>query len=144
MNSEKEIRDLMNKYCYFVDSADFESSAQLLEHAEWIAGGKIPDETALARNLILYSDGTPKTKHTISNISIEIDEAADYASAHSYVTVFQQTDDFPLQAIVCGDYYDEFARVGGIWRFTKREFKNYIVGDMTAHLRNPSEVIPGA
>ena len=95
-------------------------------------------------NIILYADGTPRTKHTTSNVTIEVDEDTGTAKAHSYVTVFQQTDDFPLQPIFSGDYHDEFERVDGKWRFTKREIRNSLIGDMTAHLRNPSATIPGA
>ena len=107
------------------------------------AEGQTPGEDSLS-NIILYSDGTPKTKHTTSNISLDINEGAGTAKGHSYVTVFQQTDNFPLQPIFSGDYHDEFECVDGQWRFTKREIRNSLIGDMTAHLRNPSASIPGA
>ena len=143
MNSEKEILALMNQYCYAIDTGDLESFGRLFGHAQWIAEGQTPGEDSLA-NIILYTDGTPRTKHTISNITLEIDEEAGTAKGHSYVTVFQQTNDFPLQAIFSGDYHDEFECVDGKWRFSRREIKNSLIGDMSAHLRNPSATIPGA
>jgi 3-phenylpropionate/cinnamic acid dioxygenase small subunit len=101
MSAEAHIRDLMNRYCFAIDSGDFKTFQRLFEHAQWIAEGQTPGPEA-ANNLILYADGTPRTKHVISNISIEVDDEHNAASAHSYVTVYQATDDFPLQAIFAG------------------------------------------
>ncbi|MEM7015872.1 MAG: nuclear transport factor 2 family protein [Pseudomonadota bacterium] len=143
MSAENEIRNLMNHYCYAIDSGDLKSFGRLFKHAEWIAEGKKPGSDSLS-NLIIYPDGTPRTKHTLSNITLEIDEAAGIAKGHCYVTVFQQTSDFPLQAIFAGDYYDEFKHVDGKWQFSKREIRNSLIGDMSAHLKNPSDTIPGA
>lgn len=143
MSSEREILGLMNMYCYAIDTGDLEALGRLLEHAEWIAEGKkaTPETSA---NIILYANGTPRTRHTTSNVALEIDEANGTAKGRCYVTVFQQTPDFPLQPIFSGDYYDEFERVDGQWRFTKREIRNSLIGDMSAHLENPSDTIPGA
>ncbi len=142
MNAENSLA-LMNQYRYAIDSGDLRSFARLFEHAQWIAEGQTPGEDSLS-NIILYSDGTPKTKHTTSNVTLDIDEETGTAKAHCYVTVFQQTDEFPLQPIFSGDYHDEFECVDGKWRFTRREIRNSLIGDMTAHLRNPSATIPGA
>lgn len=143
MSAEREILQLMNDYCYAIDSGDLATFGRLMQHAEWIAEGKKPGKESQS-NLILYADGTPRTKHRISNISIQVEEDRDLATARSYVTVYQQTDAFPLQAIFSGDYFDEFQRVGGSWRFTRREIRNSLIGDMSAHLKNPSLTIPGA
>ena len=143
MSSEREILSLMNQYCYAIDTGDLAALGRLLEHAEWIAEGKKADPEARS-NIILYSNGTPRTKHTTSNVTLEIDESNGTASGRCYVTVYQQTDDFPLQPIFSGDYFDEFERVDGQWRFARREIRNSLVGDMSAHLKNPSATIPGA
>ncbi len=143
MDSEKQIIKLMNDYCFAIDSGDLATFARMFANAEWIAESKRPSKES-ANNLILYPDGTPRTKHAISNISLEIDESNDKAKGHSYVVVWQQTEDFPLQAIFAGDYFDEFQRVEGQWRFSKRELRNSLVGDMSAHLKVPSLTIPGA
>jgi len=143
MNSEKQILKLMNDYCYAIDSGDLATFGRMFAHAEWIAQGKRPGKES-ANNLIIYADGTPRTKHSMSNISLEIDEERGRATGHCYVTVWQQTDNFPLQAIFAGDYFDDFERVDGKWRFTKRELCNSLIGDMSAHLKVPSLTIPGA
>jgi len=141
MSAHEEIGNLMKAYCYAIDSGDFLTFAQLFANAEWIAEGQKPSKES-ADNLIIYDDGTPKTKHVISNIRIDIDENETSAKAHSYVTVWQATADFPLQAIFVGDYFDSFEKVDGRWRFTRREIRNSLVGDMTAHLKMPSLTIP--
>lgn len=143
MSAESEILSLMNQYCYAIDSGDLKSFGRLLKYADWIAEGQRPGKDS-ASNLIIYPDGTPRTKHTISNVSIEVDAAGRSATAHSYVTVFQQTESFPLQAIYSGDYFDEFECVDGQWRFSRREIRNSLIGDMRAHLKVPSASIPGA
>ena len=143
MSAEDDIRDLMNQYCFAIDSGDFKSLQRLLQHARWIAEGQTPGPEA-ANNVILYADGTPRTKHVISNISINLDSGGTAASAHSYVTVYQATDDFPLQAIFVGDYFDTFVKEAGRWRFAVREIKHSLIGDMSRHLRVPSLTIPGA
>jgi hypothetical protein len=58
------------------------------------------------------------------------------------VTVFQQTDGFPLQPVFSGHYFFDFTRVNGAWRFTKREIRSGLVGDLSAHLKAPSETAP--
>ncbi len=143
MSAENDIRDLMNQYCYAIDCGDFKTLQRLLQHAQWIAEGQTPGPEA-ANNVILYADGTPRTKHIITNISIDLDSGDATASAHSYVTVYQATDDFPLQAIFVGEYFDTFEKEGGRWRFAVREIKRSLIGDMSRHLRIPSLTIPGA
>lgn len=143
MSAKEDILNLMNDYCYAIDSGDMAKFGNLLQHAEWIAEGVRPGKESQS-NLIIYTDGTPRTKHTLSNINIEVDDTKAHARAHSYVVVYQQTTEFPLQAIFAGEYFDEFDRVDGTWRFTKREIRHSLVGDMTAHLKNPSLTIPSA
>jgi hypothetical protein len=143
MNAQEEIKNLMNEYCYAIDSGDFLTFAKLFKNSEWIAEGKKPSKES-ANNIIIYEDGTPKTKHSITNISIDVDEERNKATAHSYVTVYQGTEEFPLQVIFSGDYFDEFKKTDGAWCFSKREIRNSITGDMCAHLKIPSLTIPSA
>jgi len=143
VSAEKEITDLMNLYCTAIDSGDLKTFARLFANAQWIAEGKVPGPESM-NNMILYEDGTPRTKHVITNLTLKIDEAAGVSSSHGYVTVYQQTPDFPLQVIFAGDYYDEFSRGVDGWAFAKREIRNSLIGNMQAHLKVPSLTIPGA
>lgn len=81
-----------------------------------------------------YDDGTPHTKHVTTNLVIDADEDAGTATARSYFTVFQQVDDFPLQAVIAGRYHDTFAKVDGEWRLTERVYLCDLFGDLSRHL----------
>jgi len=149
VSSRDEITHLMNQYSFVIDTGDFEGFANLFEHGEWTMEGSEPviGKQAIldmSEGLIVYDDGTTKTKHLTSNIDLEIDEDAGTATSQCYVTVLQQTDDFPLQAIFSGHYFDEFESVNGKWRFKKRFIRHQLVGDLSAHIKAAASVVPGA
>lgn len=136
-----EIEQLLYSYAERIDLGNFESLADLFEHAVITAPGAPPGpggrEAALAmytKSTRLYEDGTPRTKHVTTNIIIEVDETANTATARSYFTVFQALDDFPLQAIIAGRYHDKFERVDGRWRFSERMMLPELMGDLSRHL----------
>ena len=133
----------MNLYCTAIDSGDLKTFSRLFANATWVAEGRVPGPESM-NNMILYADGTPRTKHVITNLTLDIDEAASTASGHSYVTVYQQTPEFPLQAIFVGEYYDTFSLSTQGWAFTRREIRHSLIGNMRAHLKTPSLTIPGA
>ena len=81
-----------------------------------------------------YDDGTPRSKHVITNLLIEVDAERGTGTCRSYFTVFQQTDTLALQPIVAGRYRDEFTRVDHVWRFTRREMIVDLTGDLSQHL----------
>ena len=53
-----------------------------------------------------HEDGTPSTKHVITNPIVEVD--GDTGTCRAYYTVFMKTDTLPLQPIVNGRYRDTF------------------------------------
>jgi len=148
MSSREEIMHLMNRYGFTIDTGDLDGFAGLFAHGEWGMEGADPfvgKEQFLEglANVRIYDDGTPKTKHVTTNVDLTIDEASGTAESECYVTVFQQTDDFPLQTIFAGHYFDTFAKTGGSWHFTKRHIRYNLVGDMTAHLKSVGDIVPG-
>jgi hypothetical protein len=52
-------------------------------------------EKMLRDNLIIYQDGTPRTKHVTTNVAIEVDEEA--GTAVSYFTALKALPDVALQ-----------------------------------------------
>ena len=88
------------------------------------------------------ADGTPRTKHGTSTIDLSVDEESGATKSECYVTVFQQTEGFPLQPIFSGHYFYDFECVDGSWRFKKRVIRYGLVGDLSAHLKAPSEIGP--
>lgn len=139
-SSYAAIQKLIATYAELVDGGDFAAVAMLLADASFTGGagsvsGRDAIEKMLRDSLIVYDDGTPRTKHITTNVAIEIDEHAGTAVSRSYFTVLQALPDLPLQPIVSGRYQDRFARRDGRWCFVERRVRTDLVGDLSRHLR---------
>jgi 3-phenylpropionate/cinnamic acid dioxygenase small subunit len=139
-NSAVEITNLLYRYAELLDSGDLEATAALFAHArirmaggEQIAGAGL---LAVWRQYVkIHGDGTPRTKHIVSNPILEIDEAAGHARCRSCYTVLQAAPGLPLQVIAAGRYHDEFDRVDGRWRFAARDYSMLdLQGNLAEHL----------
>ena len=75
--------------------------------------GRDAIEKMLRDNVIVYGDGTPRTKHVTTNLAIEVDEAGGTAASRSYFTALQALPDLALQPIISGRYLDRFERRDG-------------------------------
>ncbi|HEX4777116.1 MAG TPA: nuclear transport factor 2 family protein [Acidimicrobiia bacterium] len=142
------VRKLIYEYAARVDAGDFDGVAALFAHATYRG---VVDETTTSvfrgtdevracfdGMVMRYDDGTPRTKHVTTNVTVDVDEAAGTARSRSYFSVLQQAPGGPLQVIVAGRYFDEFERVDGDWRFTDRLIHSDLVGDLSRHLKtNP-------
>ena len=138
MSSREEILHLINSYSFLIDQGDLEDFAALFEHGEWGAEGSPllsgkEQMLEMLSTVIIYADGTPRTRHEVTNIDLDIDETRGVATCRSYVTLLQQTDDFPLQVVFSGEYSDDFEKVDVKWRFARRIIKRPFFGDMSAH-----------
>ena len=141
MNSWLEITHLIYTYALYIDQGKLGKAAELFTHATIKIPGPIEpaDHKAflqlLQKVVIIYPDGTPKTRHLINNPMIEINEELGRATATSTFTVLQQTDDMPLQIIATGYYNDRFERHDGSWRFSHRESTlPHIYGNIHQHI----------
>lgn len=141
MNAAVEISNLLYSYAELIDKGALDDAADLFRFARIRISGEqsLIDASQLLtlwHSVIkLYPSGTPRTKHMITNPIVEVDEAAGRASCRSYYTVFQATDDFPLQPIISGRYQDEFERVDGEWRFSFRDYTQVdLIGNLAYHL----------
>jgi 3-phenylpropionate/cinnamic acid dioxygenase small subunit len=144
-----EIANLLYRYAEFMDSGDFAAAADLFRHAR-LRVSTADDATVDAGTMlslwrgmvIVYPDGTPRTKHVVTNPIIEVDDDAGTATCRSYYTVLQQTDGFPLQVIVTGRYHDRFERIAGRWRFAYRDYSLIdALGDVSHHLSRQPPVL---
>jgi 3-phenylpropionate/cinnamic acid dioxygenase small subunit len=143
MSAHNEITNLMFHYAELMDAGDFEAIADLFAHTVISVEGV--EGTVEGRDNILaaysgasktYEDGTPKTKHVITNVIVEVDEAAGTAASRSYFTVLQAVPDvIALQPILAGRYRDTFELVDGTWRKTTMHLIWDLSGDLSAHLK---------
>jgi 3-phenylpropionate/cinnamic acid dioxygenase small subunit len=139
-SSYRAIERLIAIYAELVDDGDFAGVGVLLADATLTSGagsvtGREAIETLLRDNVIVYEDGTPRTKHVTTNLAIEVDEEAGTAVSRSYFTALQALPDMALQPIVSGRYRDSFARRDGQWHFVERRVQTDLVGDVSRHLR---------
>jgi 3-phenylpropionate/cinnamic acid dioxygenase small subunit len=146
MDDVTEITALIHEYADRLDAGDLDGVAALFEHATWGSPGRGEPLRGTAQvrrgydGVILHEDGTPSTKHVISNVTVDVEGGAGTAAARSYFTVLQARPDLPLQPIIAGRYHDRFERAGGRWRFAERIIIPDLVGDLSRHLRDPGTV----
>lgn len=140
LDDARLIENLLYTYAARIDAGDLDGVAALFAKGRVVAAidsppfeGRDGVRAMFDAATRLYDDGTPRTKHVTTNAVIEVD--GDTASARSYYTVFQQTDDLPLQPIIAGRYSDTFQRVDGEWWFETRTMHVDLVGDLSKHLK---------
>lgn len=138
------VESLLYEYARRVDAGDFDGVGELFAHATFrseTGEGTVAltgrDEVAdtMRSTVRVGDDGTPGTKHLVTNITVEVDR--DTATASSYFTVLQAAGG-ELGAVVAGRYDDSFERARDGWRFADRLVRTDLVGDVSRHLReNP-------
>jgi SnoaL-like domain len=139
-----QISALVYGYADLIDTGDLDGLADMLADA---AFGTFDDPLLRGRDRILavyrntvriYEDGTPRTKHVVTNLVVDIDESvgppAATATARSYFTVLQAAAPGSLAPIVAGRYHDSFTKTDGVWRFEERRISTDLVGDVSAHM----------
>lgn len=142
MTSRDAIIGLINQYSFTLDQGDLRGFVNLFEHAHWSVEGQAGHYGSkqlydnVISKIIIYEDGTPRTKHIATNIDLAINEDKNVASSQRYLMVLQQTRDLPLQVILSAHYFDEFEKVNGIWRFKSCIIKRPLKGDMTKHMQS--------
>jgi 3-phenylpropionate/cinnamic acid dioxygenase small subunit len=136
------IANLIYHYAELVDAGDFAGVARLLAHARLrdqtgkldVRGADAIEQLYLRTTRRYPDTGTPKTRHLITNLIVELDADAARAACRSHYTVLQQTDALPLQAIITGRYHHQLERVAGAWRIVEHVFFVDLTGDLRHHL----------
>jgi 3-phenylpropionate/cinnamic acid dioxygenase small subunit len=135
MSDLSDITALVHGYARLLDAGDFDGLADLFEHATWrsAAHGTVlrgTSEVRSAYDRIRLYDGSPRTKHLITNLSIDIEPGGESASSHCYFTVLQGiTAGNPIEITVDGQYIDTFEKIQATWRFADRLFIVDLEGD---------------
>jgi len=143
-----EIQNLLFRYPYALDRGDFDAVGDLFANARVFSGGTLlADRDARAVSnafrewVIVYPDGTPRTRHLLANVLIN-PISPDRVTVSSYVMVFQQAPGGPLQPVIGGDYLDHMERIDGRWQFVERHMGNDLIGDLSAHGRTSDAIRP--
>ena len=128
MGDRDEITALVYRYAELLDRGDIDGVVALFADATWRseATGTVlrsPEEIRAVYDRIPLYDGTPKTQHLMSNLTIDLVDGADEATGRCYYTVLQGLDaGEPIQAIVAGRYLDRYRRGSDGWQFADRLF----------------------
>jgi ketosteroid isomerase-like protein len=140
------IRALIGAYAELLDAGDLDGVASLFEHGVFHSARGGPPRNGAAEvrrmydSVILYDDGTPRTKHVLGNVVVDIDDASGSATASCAFTVFQAEPAASLRAVLAGRYIDRFARggaSGGAWHFVERVVHPDLMGDLAQHMGSP-------
>jgi len=134
-----EIEALVYGYAERIDAGDMEGVVDLFAHATWRSTltGQVLRERAEVKavydRIALY-DGSPRTKHLMTNLVLDIEGSS--ATGRSSFTVLQGiVPGERLRVVVAGRYFDRFERGPDGWRFADRLFVLDLGGDQSQHFR---------
>ena len=142
------ITKLIYTYAERIDLGDFAGVAELFEHATLTfegfgdaVRGRDAIEALYARTTRRYEDGTPRTKHVMTNVMVDVDDEAGQAvgvrtaSSRSYFTVLQAVPgELALQPVIAGRYRHGYELVDGHWRVTSMHIMIDLMGDLGHHM----------
>jgi SnoaL-like domain len=140
MDGATAIRTLIVAYCERLDAGDFDGVADLFAHGAFRSprGTNLVGSAAVRSQydaLVVYPDGTPRTKHVLGSVSIDADDVSGTGTSRCAFTVFHAAESGDLQPVLSGRYHDQFERVDGEWRFTERMVLPDLEGDLGRHMR---------
>jgi 3-phenylpropionate/cinnamic acid dioxygenase small subunit len=148
-DATNQIHNLLYRYAEAIDAGDFDAVGELFAHGRMYQSYEAPDSTTggksgpeltaqLRELVVVYDDGTPRTRHVTTNPILEVDERTSTANARSYVTVWQQAErDGAIELIACSRYHDRFECADGVWRFAERRVVRDFRSALGGHVRGP-------
>ena len=136
------ITALIYTYAERIDAGDFAGVAEVFEHATLtFAGfgdaisGREAIQSLYERTTRRYEDGTPRTKHVMTNVIVDLGADGTTATSRSYFTVLQAVPDaLTLQPVIAGRYRNTYARVDAEWRFVSVHIIIDLMGDLAHHM----------
>src|SRR5262245_47399112 len=137
MSDVTEIAKLVNSYGLLLDQGDIDGVVALFQHSTWRGDVNRPvlrgsAEVRPVYERLLAALGSLRTKHLLTNLTVQIDASFTSASSHCYWTVLQNAE--PGAAIditLAGQYTDRLEKVGGKWRFADRLTTTDLFGQAT-------------
>lgn len=140
MGDRDEITALVHRYAELLDAGDMDAVVDLFTDATWSSAAtgavlRTPAEIrAVYARIELYDDGTPRTRHLMNNLTIDLVDGADEAAGRCYYTVLQGGEPGePITTILAGRYHDQYRRGPDGWHFADRLFIIDLVGDQSRH-----------
>jgi len=138
----ESVTNLVYTYAERIDAGDFAGVGQLLGHAaltfegfDVTVSGQGAIEALYASTTRRYEDGTPRTKHVMTNVIVEPGSDDASAASRSYFTVLQAVpESLALQPVIAGRYRHTYELVQGEWRIASMHVIIDLVGDLGHHM----------
>jgi 3-phenylpropionate/cinnamic acid dioxygenase small subunit len=136
------ISTLIYLYAERIDAGDFAGVADLFADATLTfegfgdaVSGRGALESLYARTTRRYEDGTPRTKHVMTNVMVDVADDGTSATSRSYFTVLQAVPGaLTLQPVIAGRYRNAYAATDGEWHFTAVHIIIDLYGDLGHHM----------
>lgn len=141
-SDEMAIASLIYTYAERIDAGDFAGIGELFAHAtltfegfENAVSGREAVEALYIRSTRRYADGTPRTKHVMTNVIVEVADDGATAASRSYFTVLQAVSGaLALQPVIAGRYRHTYTQVDGAWQVATMHIVIDLVGDLAHHM----------
>ncbi len=136
------ITKLIYTYAERIDAGDFAGVAEVFADATLTfegfgdaVAGRDAIEALYTRTTRRYEDGTPRTKHVMTNVMVDVADGGDSALSRSYFTVLQAVPgELALQPVIAGRYRHTYAFVENRWRVATMHITIDLVGDLGHHM----------
>jgi 3-phenylpropionate/cinnamic acid dioxygenase small subunit len=139
VEDREQITALVYRYAELLDSGDIDGVVDLFAEAAWRSGGtgevrRGHEEIRSVYDRVILYGGTPKTRHVMTNLTIDLVDGASEATGSCSFTVLQGIDaGLPIETILAGRYRDQYRRGANGWQFADRVFIVDLVGDQSRH-----------
>ncbi len=143
VGADEAIRALIGAYADRLDAGDLDGVAGLFARGVFRSARGGPPRTGASEvrrmydPVIIYDDGTPRTKHVLGNVLVAVEDGERTATATCTFTVLQAAPDGPLRPVLAGRYVDRFAcdpDGDGTWYFEERVVHPDLMGDQSRHI----------
>ena len=136
------VAKLIYTYAERIDAGDFAGIAELFGDATLTfegfgdaVSGRQAIEGLYTRSTRRYEDGTPRTKHVMTNVIVDVADDGATAASRSYFTVLQAVPgELALQPVIAGRYRHTYEHAGGRWRVTTMNVIIDLTGDLGHHM----------
>src|SRR6266852_4704447 len=110
------ITALVHSYAELLDAGDLDGVAALFSNATWrsAASGTMRGAAAVRSvyDRVMLYDGSPRTKHVLTNLTITLDQDTATATGRCYFTVLQGViPGEPIQIVLSGRHTDRYEKV---------------------------------
>jgi hypothetical protein len=138
----ESITKLIYTYAERIDAGDFAGVAEVFANAtltfegfDHTVSGAPAVQAIYEGTTRRYEDGTPRTKHVMTNVMVDVDDDGMAARSRSYFTVLQAVPGaLALQPVIAGRYRHTYTCREGRWEVASMHILIDLVGDLGHHM----------